>query len=135
MKKRNKFLLFTKAWLPVVLWASLIFYFSSLPELKSGLQEEWDFVLRKSAHALVFAVLAFLLFRAFLFYHLSWRTSLILAVIFSLLYAFSDEWHQRYVTGREGRLKDVGVDAIGVLGMGYLLRILYDNKKTKQSSR
>ncbi len=132
MKKKSKSLTFLIAWSSVILWAGLIFYFSSLPELKSGLDEEWDFALRKLAHAFVFAILTFLLFRAFLTHDLSWKTSLILSVIFSLLYALSDEWHQKFVIGREGRLRDVGVDAIGILGMGYILRVIYGNKKAKR---
>jgi len=132
MKKKSKLFLFVKAWLPVIFWAGLIFYFSSLPELKSGLEEEWDFALRKLAHALVFAILAFFLFRAFTYHRFSWKTSLALAVILAVAYAFTDEWHQKFTLGRESRLRDVGIDAIGVLGMGYILRSIYGNKKQKR---
>ena len=50
-------------WLPVVLWAALIFTFSSIPSLGTGLGT-WDLVLRKLAHAAEFGVLGALLFRA-----------------------------------------------------------------------
>ena len=50
-------------WLPVVLWAALIFTFSSIPSLGTGLGT-WDLVLRKLAHAAEFAVLGALLYRA-----------------------------------------------------------------------
>src|SRR5205085_6520858 len=36
-------------WLPIVLWAGLIFALSSIPSLHSGLGT-WDLILRKCAH-------------------------------------------------------------------------------------
>lgn len=52
-----------KLWGPVVAWAGVIFFFSSIPDLKSGL--ECDFFLRKAAHVMEYFILAFLLYRAF----------------------------------------------------------------------
>jgi VanZ family protein len=40
-----------------------------------------------------------------------------MAGVIALLYAFSDEWHQSFVPGREGALRDVGIDALGVIGV------------------
>lgn len=37
----------------------------------------------------------------------------LLAVGICFLYACSDEWHQTFVPGRSGELRDVGIDAIG----------------------
>ena len=34
-------------------------------------------------------------------------------LVFCLLFACLDEWHQTFVPGRAGRLSDVGIDAIG----------------------
>ncbi len=42
------------------------------------------------------------------------RAYVTLAAGLSLLYAFSDETHQLFVPGREGKLTDVGIDAIGI---------------------
>ena len=50
-------------WLPVVAWAAVIFAFSSIPSLSSGLGV-WDTVLRKGAHITEYAVLGALLYRA-----------------------------------------------------------------------
>ena len=52
-----------RLWAPVVLWAAVIFAFSSVPDLGTGLGT-WDLVLRKIAHAGEFAVLGALLLRA-----------------------------------------------------------------------
>ena len=52
-----------RAWAPVVLWAAVIFAFSSIPSLATGLGT-WDLVLRKLAHLTEYAILGALLVRA-----------------------------------------------------------------------
>ena len=54
--------LFT-VWLPVIVWAAVIFTFSSIPSLSTGLGT-WDTILRKGAHVTEYAVLGGLLYRA-----------------------------------------------------------------------
>ena len=93
-----------RVWLPVVAWAALIFALSSVPSLGTGLGG-WDVALRKVAHVGEYAILAFLLRRA-----ISAPAAFGLAVA----YAVSDEVHQSFVGGREGRPRDVAIDAIGV---------------------
>ena len=51
------------AWLPVLAWAAVIFAFSSIPNLGTGLGV-WDTILRKGAHTLEYAILGALLLRA-----------------------------------------------------------------------
>ena len=92
-------------WLPVLLWAALIFAFSSIPSLSSGLGV-WDTVLRKGAHMTEYAVLAFLLARAL--------ASEAPAFVAGLLYAASDELHQSFVRGRHSSPVDVAIDAVGL---------------------
>ena len=98
------------AWLPVVVWAAVIFAFSSIPSLSTGLGT-WDYVLRKCAHVTEYAILAFLLRRAL--------GRDLPAFLFGVAYAASDELHQRFVPGRHASPVDVGIDAIG-LGLGIL---------------
>ncbi|MGH3014241.1 MAG: VanZ family protein [Gaiellaceae bacterium] len=98
-------------WLPVVLWAGLIFALSAIPSLGTGLGT-WDLVLRKLAHAAEFAVLGALLMRALQ------REPL--AFLLGSLYAATDEVHQVFVSGREGSPLDWLVDAVGV-ALGVLL--------------
>jgi VanZ family protein len=95
-----------RLWLPVVVWAGLIFAFSSVPDLGTGLGG-WDLALRKIAHAAEYAVLGALLARAL-------RRSGI-AVALGTLYAVSDEVHQAFVPGRLGSPLDVAIDAAGVV--------------------
>jgi VanZ family protein len=102
-------------WLPVVLWAGLIFTLSSIPDLGTGLGG-WDLVLRKAAHAAEFAVLGFLLLRAL--------GRELPALAAGIAYAASDELHQTFVPGRQGSLLDVFLDAIGVAVGVYVARRL-----------
>jgi VanZ family protein len=95
-----------RLWLPVVLWAALIFTFSSIPDLGTGLGG-WDTVLRKLAHTVEYAVLGALLLRAV--------ANVPLAVALGTLYAVTDEIHQAFVPGRLGSPVDVAIDAVGVL--------------------
>ena len=50
-------------WGPVVAWAAVIFAFSAVPDLSTGLGT-WDLVLRKLAHLAEYAILGALLYRA-----------------------------------------------------------------------
>ncbi len=87
-------------------WAALIFGLSSIPDLGTGL-EDWDFTLRKLAHAGEYAVLGFLLLRA--------TGSVGWSIAAGIAYAVSDELHQSLVPGRLGAPVDVAIDAVGVL--------------------
>jgi VanZ family protein len=102
-------------WLPIVAWAAVIFAFSSIPSLSSGLGT-WDTFLRKGAHVTEYAVLGILLYRAL------GREPLALAV--GIAYAATDELHQHFVRGRHASPVDVAIDAVGVaLGMLIWLRL------------
>jgi len=94
-----------RAWAPVVLWAAVIFAFSSIPSLSSGLGT-WDLVLRKIAHLTEYAILGALLVRALA---RPW-----LAILLGALYATSDEIHQHFVRGRHAAWYDVVIDTVGV---------------------
>jgi len=93
-------------WLPVLVWAGVIFAFSSIPSLNSGLGT-WDTVLRKLAHMTEYAILAVLLVRATGSY--AW------AIALTVGYAITDEVHQLFVRGRHGSPVDVAIDAVGAL--------------------
>ncbi len=106
---------FVKYWLPVILWAGLIFYLSNQPGLKSGLEWPYDFILRKAAHITEFAILFLLLERAFANQNLSTKKALFWAFVSTILYAASDEFHQSFVAQRMASLSDVAIDSFGVL--------------------
>jgi VanZ family protein len=92
-------------WLPVVVWAAVIFALSSIPSLSTGLGF-WDTVLRKGAHLTEYAILGALLLRAL------GRDAPALAA--GILYAATDEVHQHFVRGRHSSPLDVLLDSAGV---------------------
>jgi VanZ family protein len=102
-------------WLPVLLWAAVIFALSSIPSLSSGFGA-WDTILRKGAHVTEYAVLAVLLVRAL--------EQELPAFALAVAYAATDELHQTFVRGRHGSPVDVVIDAIGVaLGLAAWRRL------------
>ena len=120
---------FFKYWLPALVWAGVIFWLSSVPDLESGLEQ--DFILRKIAHILEYAILTFLFLRALAKENLSIGKIVISSIVFSLFYALTDEYHQAFVFGREGNLEDVGIDGIGII----LTSILWYTKHRKLKGR
>ena len=95
-----------RLWGPPLVWAAVIFAFSSVPDLGTGLGG-WDLLLRKLAHAAEFALLGLLLARA------AARPGVALAL--GVGYAALDELHQTFVPGRVGSPVDVAIDAGGVV--------------------
>ncbi len=124
-------------WLPVVIWMGVIFFASTdllssnrtsriirplLKWLKPDLSEEAlgkaQFVIRKCAHVVEYAVLAVLIWRAR-------RVTLrpgqpgwdvreaALTATWCCVYAATDELHQYFVASRFGTLEDVALDTLG----------------------
>ena len=102
------------AWVAVVAWAGVIFAFSSIPSLGTGLGT-WDLVLRKLAHLTEFAILGLLVARVL---------PAMPAFAVGVAYAASDELHQHFVSGRHSAPIDVAIDAAGVAAGIVLLRAL-----------
>lgn len=115
----------------LVFWMGIIFFLSSQPDLKSGFESWLDFILRKSAHITEYAILTFLAWRAFaskketkfLSGNLVSKPSqgLIYAIVFSFLYAISDEYHQTFVHLRVGSPIDVLIDSVGIMIMAEVI--------------
>jgi VanZ family protein len=112
-------------WGPVVVWAAVIFAFSSVPSLSSGLGT-WDEVLRKGAHITEYAILGALLFRAL------GRELPALAV--GIAYAATDEVHQHFVSGRHSSPFDVAFDASG-LALGLLVLLSVETAKPAKPAK
>ena len=71
---------------------------------------------RKGAHFTEYFILALLAYRAFCYGEVwrHWR-ALGFSGSFSILYAFTDEFHQVFVSSRSPSLRDVGIDALGAM--------------------
>jgi VanZ family protein len=127
----NKFL---RLWLLPILWASVIFFFSSLQTNALGGRFIWyDFLIKKSAHIFEFALLSILIFRALTqtYHHSSFASNAKTTFFISLLYAISDEFHQRFTYGRTSRLRDIVIDTLGILLALYLINKLKKLEKLK----
>jgi VanZ family protein len=102
-------------WIPVGLWAAVIFTLSSVPELGTGLGA-WDVVLRKIAHTAEYALLGALLYRAV--------RHAPAAFLVASAYAVTDEFHQTFVSGRHGSPVDWLIDTAGAaIGVAIAVRI------------
>ncbi len=103
----------------LLIWMGVIFYLSGQPDLKSGLENQIDFILRKAAHITEYGILTFLAWRAVS--ESGEKKSikyLIIAIIFSVFYAMGDEYHQMFVVGRVGSLQDILIDNVGIAVAG-----------------
>ncbi len=100
---------FLSKWAPVFLWAAAIFTVSSFSTLPKAEFIWWDFILKKSAHMIEYAILYFLVLRALKYKY--WLP----AIFACILYALSDEFHQSFVPGRTAKFTDVGFDTMGML--------------------
>ena len=100
-------------WLPVALWALLIFNFSS-GRVPSVSDVYWqDFAFKKFGHILIYGALALLTYRALLGEGFSRKNAVITAILLSTMYGASDEFHQSFTRGREPTIRDVFIDGIG----------------------
>jgi VanZ family protein len=112
-------------WLAVVLWMGAIFVLSNVPSLAPlapPLEPSGDFMAKKLAHMAEYAILTALLFHAVRPHVKRAPHALLISALVGILYAFSDEWHQTFVAGRHGSLRDVGLDALGIAGISAWLR-------------
>lgn len=134
-------------WIPAVLMMGIIFAFSSktadisgqssmtiskyiysvyeritggvkTEEEKLDALETLDHIVRKGAHITEFAMLAAALAWPLRKSGLKGYRLAVASVGLAAIYAMTDEFHQTFVPGRSGELKDVGIDTVGAL-IGY----------------
>jgi len=90
---------------------AVIFYLSSIPDLKSSFSTPIDTILRKMAHMTEYGILYLLLYRSFD----GFKQKTTISIMIAIMYAISDEWHQGFVEGRMSAYTDVIIDSIGIL--------------------
>jgi len=97
-------------WSPVAIQMALIFYFSHQPSRSPVL--DWFPLPFSLGHFLGYALLGALLYRAFAGgLSFSWNAAAAgRSLLISLLYAFSDEFHQLFVPGRDASFLDILLD-------------------------
>ncbi len=118
-------------WLPVLLWAGLIYYLSAQPGLRIATGPA-DFWTRKPAHIAEYAILSALLYRALRPNITNRKKVAKYAFIIALIYAISDELHQNLVFNRTGKVTDLLFDAAGII-IGIFIYSRYKVAKNKQT--
>lgn len=73
-----------------------------------------DYPVRKAAHASEYALLGILLTGAIMDIRKPWKRQLLACFLIGAAYAASDEFHQLFVPGRSGQIRDVMIDSAGV---------------------
>ena len=81
---------------------------------------------RKIAHITEYLILGFLMFNLLKQYSVS---NIYYAIGLSILYSCTDEFHQLFINGRSGSIRDVLIDTIGILIGTYLYKLLFIKNK------
>lgn len=83
-------------------------------------------VIRKIAHFSIYTLVGFLLMSFVSTYHLKENKRIGISLLIGILYATTDEIHQRFVPGRSCQITDVMIDTMGVLLGILLLSMLFE---------
>lgn len=112
----------------LIAWLIIIFLFSTLP----GKGTPADFltgVSRKIAHFVEYAILMFLFYKVLrLFFKETFAQAILIGMVCSVIYAMSDEFHQLFVPGRFGTVKDVILDSFGILVSSGLIYLEHEHQ-------
>ncbi len=122
MKKyRNIIIKTISLWVPVFLWAFVIFLFSSMPTSPVSQIRLADFMVKKSAHIVEYGVFTTLIYRALIASGIDKKKSGAFSVILAVFYAITDEFHQSFTPGRDPKVRDVFFDTIGSVSSIYVI--------------
>lgn len=142
----------------VALWMGVIFWFSAQPAVESSkmshsigkvigevlvpdfkalsseeqeaIAEKIDYPVRKTAHAMEYAVLV-LMYGS---YEIIGKKGMAYGILTGVAYAMTDEIHQLFVAGRSCQVTDVLIDSAGVI-FGSIIGVLIFICTIKQRSR
>ncbi len=106
----------------------MITYLSHQSKLPGpGDQGVFDFLWFKSAHVLVYSILLLSIFFGVWVFSVvkekHWSGNILFSLSFLslILLATIDEWHQSFIPGRQARLSDIFIDALGSSAVFFLL--------------
>lgn len=148
-----------------ILWMALIFHFSNQKAAESseisgsltyrlaeginsvfGLEwsgetleeaaEKMEHPIRKMAHMTEYAILAWIFLGNCMQYGRLQKKAYLYAWLFASIYAATDEFHQLFIEGRSGEVRDAGIDSFGALfGLLFAWAVLYIWNKQKNKER
>jgi len=113
IKNNSLALKFAKYWLPVIIYAILIFYISSIPGENIPLLFWGQDI---AFHIIEYAFFALLINRALKEYYprQSQVKRFLWVFAVAIIYALSDEFHQSFVPYRTASAFDIAIDGIGI---------------------
>ena len=110
-------------WFPPLIWMGCVFFMSSQKSIKITQNITTDFVTFKTLHIIEYAFLFFLLYRAFQsIKNLHGTICGLTAFCITIGYSITDELHQLSIPTRQGRLRDVFIDIIGMFIMYAIIK-------------
>ena len=152
MNKKSKYIILT------IIWMSFIFSMSNQPaniskELSKNIENllnrtpiignilsdilnspNSQFIVRKSAHFILFCLLSILCFIAIYEIKKSVKISTLVSFSITFIYACIDEIHQLFIPGRGSQIKDVLIDSIGaIIGLIVINLIFMLKNRIKKS--
>ncbi|MBU4210385.1 VanZ family protein [Patescibacteria group bacterium] len=115
--KRGKIYYF----IPSILWMLVIFFLSGRSSTGIGGSRTNRFLIHKTLHIIEYAILAITFYFAF------FKTKIFpqvqkYTIFVSYLYALTDELHQHFIPGRDGKISDTFIDLLGILLGLYLVK-------------
>jgi VanZ family protein len=140
---------------PVVLWMVFISIFSTagfssvntsrfigplllwlFPNISEARLASIQFLIRKAGHVTEYAILAFLLRRAFVTSSKSFirRNWFELGLLIIVCYALLDEFHQSFVPSRTASIYDSAIDVIGGLSVLLIFRLYRKRFRLKKTN-
>ncbi|MHC1749567.1 MAG: VanZ family protein [Cellulosilyticaceae bacterium] len=148
-------------WGIVLLWMMIIFNFSGQPahvsnnvsldvaaklintvpstktlsqQQKTHITQKINHYVRKSAHGIIYFVLAIFVMLAISTHYKTWQQRWSWAIFIGISYAITDEIHQLFVIGRGCQVKDIIIDSVGVMSGIFISTLIIkglDNFKKK----
>ena len=130
------------------LWMLVIFLFSHQPAGKSDTQSGFfvsllapvvpvqdgdllTFIVRKAAHFTLYCILGVLIYSAVRHHTPTKKQAVAISIGAVLSYALLDEFHQLFVPGRSGEVRDVLIDTVaGSIGVAFFSLLPKRSKKS-----
>ena len=130
----------------LIVWMIFIFTMSSFNADKSNSQsglivvalnsvyqisniEVFTIIIRKLAHVTEYLILGILMINCLKDYKIN--KLYLVSIILCILYSVTDEFHQTFIKGRSGELRDILIDTIGILFGLLIYKCINKCKKAK----
>lgn len=93
------------------------------------LESKLDKAVRKSAHMIIFGVLAVFVYLLCKSFGMNDADAIMFTLVVCGVYGVTDEWHQKFVSGRTSQFTDVCVDEMGAVISMIIVRMAKEVKK------